>query len=107
LKQGPEVVFAVPPQPDGTPGWMPRKQDSMQIHRQIVADFSKTEEFDLLPPETQEAFNLYLDGLDWLEQMQAAQAAAAQVMQAEQLGMTNAAKPQDKPLPSQPRVQGQ
>jgi hypothetical protein len=106
LKQGPEVVFAVPPQPDGTPGWMPRKQDSMQIHRQIVADFTKSEDYDLLPAETQEAFNLYLDGLDWLEQMQAAQAQAAQIMQAEQLGMANATRPSEKPLPSQPRVQG-
>lgn len=103
---GPEVFLSEPPVmgPDGLPtaSWMPRKQDSLPVHRTIFADFSKSVEYENSEPAIQEAINLYLEALDMLEQQKAAQQAAQQMQMAQSLGMDNASKPTAAPpLPSQ------
>lgn len=106
LKAGPDVVFNMPPRPDGTPGWMPRKQDNLSVHLHIFGDYMKTDEFDMLDPPVQEAFNLYYDGCEFLQQQKAMEAAAQQQAQAQGLGMQNASKPQGPPpTPNQPQPQ--
>lgn len=107
LKGGPDVFEQMLPQPDGTPGWMPRKQDNIDVHKQVVGEYMTTSDYDLLPPEVKEAFNLYYDGLVLLEQQAAFEAQQLQTMMAEQQGMQNAAKPQGpKAMPSKPAMDG-
>lgn len=99
---GADAAMALPNQPDGTPGFMPRKVDNPQVWKAVLSDFMKTEEFDSLPMDSQEIFNLIYDGIVYNEQMQAAQQAELQAQQAESLGMENASKSQKAPpLPDQ------
>ena len=82
------------------PAWMPRPQDNLMIHRQVVGDYMKTPDFSNLPPETQYFFNEYWDGLEFLAQIRAQREAMQQTQQAESLGMMNAGKPQGPtPMP--------
>ena len=102
LREGPEAMASFPPRMDAelggqVPGWMPRKQDNLQIWKQVIGDFTKTPLFDSLPVETQHMFELVWSGLEWLEQARAAKDALQQQMQAQSLGMDNAAKPQGPP----------
>jgi hypothetical protein len=104
LSQGPEVAMAMPAQPDGTPGWMPRIQDDIGIHKTVVGSFMKTPTYDDLDEPTKELFGLYYQGLDQLEMQRAQQEAQVQTQMAEQQGLMNAATPQGGPkaLPSGP-----
>jgi hypothetical protein len=109
---GPEVFLAEPLQagPDGTdvPSWMPRAGiDNLAVHRSIFQDFAKTQEFELAADAVREAILLYLQGLDWLEAQEQQKAMMQQAMQAQQLGMTNAAKPQSPQMPDQRMPGGQ
>jgi len=106
IMAGPEVFLSEPPVmgQDGLPtaSWLPRPQDAIPVHRTIFSDFSKTLEYEQSEPPVQEAVNLYLQALDYLEQAKAAQQAMQQTQMAESLGMSNAAKPASvAPLPSQ------
>jgi hypothetical protein len=97
-RPGPAAMETFPPGFDESvggqvPGWMPRKQDNLTIWKQVVGDFTKTELYDTLPIETQHIYELVYSGLEWLEQARRRKQAAQQQMQAESLGMGNAAKP--------------
>jgi hypothetical protein len=48
------------------PGWMPRKQDNIAIWKTVVADYTKTDDYDRQPPETQHMFDLVYRGLEHL-----------------------------------------
>jgi hypothetical protein len=99
---GMDALAATEPNPDGTPGWMPRRFDKIAVHKQRFEAFMKTVEYDRLDVGQKEATNLYYDALLQIEAQQQAEAMMAQTAQAEQLGMNNAAKPQmGKPLPDQ------
>lgn len=90
------------PNPDGSPGWMPRPFDNIQIHKQIFEDFFKTLDYERAEQPVKQAANLYYQGLLDLETKQAQRAAQLQAQTAEDLGMQNAARPQDKQMPSLP-----
>lgn len=104
---GPQAFLGEPlqPGPDGSdvPSWMPRAGiDNLAVHRSIFQDFAKTQEFELAIDAVREAVLLYLQGLDWLEEQEQQKAMMQQAMAAQQLGMANAARPQDgKPMPDQ------
>jgi hypothetical protein len=105
FRQGPDAVLNMPERQDPTlgpvPAWMPRKQDNIAIHKQVVGDYMKSDDFDRQPPPTQEMFNLYWEGLEWTEQQRALQIAQQQMQTASDLGMQNAARPQSAaPLPN-------
>lgn len=118
-KEGPEVLFATPPRRpffgedpgideatsvarEFIPGWMPRPFDNVAVQKDVVADFMKGTEYDDFEAPQQEALNAVYDSFLQLEAAQQAQAAAAQEIQAESLGMSNASKPQTTtPLPDQ------
>lgn len=117
LKAGPAQAMAMPkrwdaeaPDPQtgnpGTevPGWMPRRTDNTGVWRAVVGDFIKTDEYDSLPIESHQMFDLLLEALDDIDMRKAMREAQLQTQMAEQQGLQNAAKPQGgaKPLPSQP-----
>jgi hypothetical protein len=81
------------------PNWMPEDWDAIPIWRQVFGDYMKTEHFEGSDEHVQENFRLIWQGLEQTEQMRAAKQAAQQQMQAESLGMGNAAKPGDAPPP--------
>ena len=109
---GPEAFLGEPlqPGPDGTdvPSWMPRPGiDNLAVHRSIFQDFAKTQEFELAEQAVREAVLLYLQGLDYMEQQEAAKQAMQQSMMAQQMGMANAARPQGPtPMPDMPQPGG-
>jgi hypothetical protein len=111
LKAGPDVFFAIPPRFDSrvgreVEGWFPRPFDNIGVHMAIFSDWMKTEDYDMAAPEIQEAAALYYETCEQLKAEEAAKAAAEQTLQAESLGMSNAAKPQGPtPLPSQAKEQ--
>jgi hypothetical protein len=81
------------------PNWMPEDWDAIPIWRQVFGDYMKTEHFEGSGEHEQENFRLVWQGLEQTEQQRAAKQAAQQQMQAESLGMGNAAKPGDSPPP--------
>jgi hypothetical protein len=114
VKEGPEVLFSTAPrrpffgedpgideetmQPrEFIPGWMPRPFDNIAVQKDVLSDWMKGTEYDDLEPPAQEALNAVYDSFLQLEAKQQAQAAEAQELQAESLGMGNAAKPQTPP----------
>jgi hypothetical protein len=103
------VLFGTADNPDGTPGWMPRRFDKVEVHKQRFEMWFMTAEYDHLDIGQKEAANLYYDALLQIEAQKQAEAMAAQAAQAEQLGMNNAAKPQgfksspDMPAPAAPQ----
>ena len=104
IKAGPEILFGQPMRMEQgveVPGWMPRRFDNLEVHKAIFADWMKTTDWDTAPPPVQEAANLYYEGLEQMQAEKAALEAQQQAEQAESLGMSNAAKPQDGP-PSMP-----
>jgi hypothetical protein len=99
LREGPDAMLAFQPRLEAklgveVPGWMPREQDNPAVHRQVFADYMKTDEFDRLPPETQEMFNLYWGGIEWIQEQRAIADALKEQKIAAGLGAANAAKPQ-------------
>lgn len=106
LKAGPEVFLAEAGNPDRPPSWMPRPFDNLAVHKAIFADWMKTSDYDLAAEPVKEAADLYWRGLEYLEAQRAAQQAAMQNAIAAQQGMTNAAAPQTKGMPSLPGVTG-
>jgi hypothetical protein len=103
IKLGPEVLFGTADNPDGTPGWMPRRFDKVEVHKQRFEMWFMTAEYDHLDIGQKEAANLYYDALLQIEAQKQAEAMAAQAAQAEQLGLNNAARPQGfKPSPDMP-----
>lgn len=94
IKEGPEALFATPDRPDGTPGWMPRKFDNIDVQLSILADWMKSPDYDSCEPGMQEAANVYYDALEQLKAQKQAEQANAQAMMAESQGAANAAKPQ-------------
>ena len=85
------------------PGWMPRQVDRLEVWKQILADWMKTEDYDGLPAQMQEVANLIYAGILKLEAQQQQAQLDAQNASAEQAGMRNAAKPQTpKPMPDMP-----
>lgn len=89
------------------PGWMPRRFDNLEVQMWVYENWLKTPDADRLPPEMHEVAMLIYEGMTQLVAQQQAEAAAAQMAQAENLGTTNAAKPQEaKPMPSTPSPAG-
>jgi hypothetical protein len=88
---------------------MPRKGvDNLRVHRQIVGDWMKTEEFDTAAPQVKQAAELYMEGIAQLEAEEAAQQAEAQRQEASAYGMHHASKPQlGAQNPSFPNLSGQ
>lgn len=111
IKEGPEILFSgeMRIEPDGreVPSWMPRPFDNLQVHKSVFEDWMKTNDYDTLPQPMQVAAETYYQGLLQLEADKAAADAQAQQMQAESLGMANAAKPQlPPPMPDQAGLEG-
>lgn len=119
IKEGPDVLFAMPNLPTGrmlpptpenpqgepefVPGWMPRPTDNLAVWRVTLSDWMKTEEFEELPPEMQNAAAQIYAGVLELEAQEQQRMMEAQAAQAEDLGMRNASKPQEgKRSPSLP-----
>ena len=86
--------------PEMAPGWMPRYSDNLRVFRATFENWMKTEDYELLPLPMQEAASQIYAAILQLEAEKNAEAAAAQAQQAEQLGMSNATRPPDKPMPS-------
>lgn len=93
------------PGPDNAdvPAWMPRPWDNLVVHRSVFQDFSKSVAYDESDDQIKEAINLYLQGLDYLEQRKAEQMAMEQAARAEKIGSANAAR---GPQLSQPTLPG-
>lgn len=79
------------------PVWMPAPWDNIKIWRQVFGDHMCTEFFERQPEEVRHNFEEIWAGLDLAEKTRAAEQAAQQQMQAESLGMSNAAKDQGPP----------
>jgi hypothetical protein len=92
-----------PPQMLEVPIWMPRPFDEVAVQKWVFEGWLKSSEAANLPPDQYEQAMLIYQGFQQLEAQQQAQAMAAQTAQAEELGASNAAKPQEaKALPSTP-----
>jgi hypothetical protein len=98
IKQGPEVLFQTAPNPDGTPGWLPRQFDNIEVHKSVFEDWLKTSDYDGLPDPMKEVANLYYLALNDLEAAQAAREKMLATQAASDQGMMNAAKPQAPPV---------
>jgi hypothetical protein len=79
------------------PGWMPRKQDNVKLWKQVIADYMVTPDYDSQPVEVQHMFDLIWDGLEFSEQRRAMMIAQQEQAMAADLGMGNAAAPQNAP----------
>jgi hypothetical protein len=96
IAAGPEFLFAEPmTDPRQPPSWAPRRFDNLTVHLAVFAAWMKTEDYDAAAPEIQEAARLYYDACEFLQAQKQMEAAMAQAQEAEQLGMNNAAKPQE------------
>lgn len=100
------VTDAMTGLPTEVPQWMPREGDNLSIWKTVFGDWQKTEDYAALPPEGQESMNLIYAQIKQLEMLEQQQAMAAQAAQAADLGMGNAAKPQEKGMPSMPGSTG-
>lgn len=98
IKQGADVLFMTPPHPDGTPGWMPRPFDNIDVHKSVFEDWMKTSDWDNLPDPMKESANLYYLALNDLEAAKAARDQMLASQAASDQGMLNAAKPQGPPV---------
>lgn len=92
------------------PGWMPREFDNLDVQMWVYESWLKTPDFERLPPHLNDIAMTIYEGFKHLQAQAAQQAAMAQMAQAEQLGMDNAAKPQpddgSKQMPSTPSPTG-
>lgn len=84
------------------PAWMPRYSDNIPVFKGVFESWMKTEEFERLDPEMQQAAATIYQGILNLESEKAAAAQAIQTETAEQLGLANATRSPSKPLPSMP-----
>jgi hypothetical protein len=98
--KGPPVMAQVP-------GWMPRKFDNVDVQAFVFEQWMKTPDASSLPQEMYAVAMLIYEGFKQLQSEQQAQAMAAQTMQAQELGEANAAKPQEKGMPSTPNPAGE
>lgn len=99
-----EAVLSEPARGDGTPAWMPRPFDRLEVHKSVCEDAMKTERYDMADDATTTMLDLYYEGVLALEAEQAAREAMLQTQMAEAQGMSNAAKDQGvpKPMPDMP-----
>ena len=80
IKRGPDELFGLRPNPDGSPGWMPRQFDKVEIHREVFETWMKTTDWDRLEDPMREAASCIYEGLLQIQQqrqLEAADAAAA------------------------------
>jgi hypothetical protein len=113
--EGVDPVTGLPPMDEETgepittvPGWMPRPFDNIAVHKLVIEDWLKSQDYDMLPPDLQEAANTYYQQLLSLEQQNAIREAQMQQQMAEGLGMANASKPQKaSPSPDQSKPSGE
>jgi hypothetical protein len=104
LREGPQVMLEFGERFDPelgdpvmgymVPNWMPRKQDNTAIWKSVVADYTKTDDFDRQGPEVQQMFQIVYAGLEHLEMQRAMNMAMQSQNAAAELGQANAAKPQ-------------
>lgn len=90
------------------PGWLPRPNvDNLNVHKQVVGDWLKTNDFEELPLERRQAGYVYFQALLDLEAKAVAEQQQAEAEQAAAMGMRNAQRPAavEKPRPSMPAVQ--
>ncbi len=89
--------------PIEVPSWMPLDHvDNLKVWHERLSDWMKTDDYDSLPPDRQAPAKWIMQGIEQVQQQQAQRAMEQQNAQAEQLGMSNAAKPQQaKPMPDQ------
>lgn len=132
---GPEVLFAEPPRiemrdlpvtdpmtgqpqigPDGlplkapqqveVPAWMPRRFHNIAVIKAVMESWLKTRQYERLDDPMREAADQVYAGLEQLESEKAERDAAIQTQVAADLGMQNAARPQDKSMPDRPSPGG-
>jgi hypothetical protein len=102
IKRGPQELFGLRENPDGTPGWMPRPFDNVDIHTEVFETWMKTTDWDRLEDGMREAGKVYYDALLQIKQQREMEAQMQQQQMAEGLGMQNAAAPQQaSPKPDQ------
>lgn len=68
--------------------------DNHAVHLEVIRGWMKTRDFETQPPLVQEAARLHAQGHDFVDRQLRMQAAMEQSMAAEQLGMSNAGRPQ-------------
>jgi hypothetical protein len=76
------------------PSWMPTAQDDAEVWDKILSDWMKTDQYMQLQPMMQEPANLVAQAILRQKIAKANLAAQMQMASAQNLGMTNAAKPQ-------------
>lgn len=110
IKRGPEELFSLPDReemgPNGepriVPGYMPRAFDNVDIHREVFETWMKTADWDRLDDPMREAGNVYYEALLRIQNEREIQRQLQEQNMAEQLGASNAAKPQQaSPKPDQ------
>jgi hypothetical protein len=89
------------------PSWMPRKWDDVAVQQWVLATWMKTPDFSSLAEHCQEVAVLVYEGFEQLQAAKQAKEMAAQADQAMQLGQSNAARPQEKSMPSTPAPGGE
>jgi hypothetical protein len=104
-----QTVMETIPQQVEVPGWMPMDMvDDLSVWRSRLGDFMKTDSYTDLPPEGQESAKLIMQAIDDLQRRQAQRQVDQQNAAAEQLGMANAARPQQaKGVPDQAQPAGE
>jgi hypothetical protein len=101
----PVTMQPVPLLGDEVPGWLPRKQDNVDIWKQVFGDYMTSAQFDQMPPEKQQVFDMVWRALEQLERDRAQAEVAQRDMAAAGQGLDNAAKPQlAPPLPDRSTV---
>jgi hypothetical protein len=93
----PVTMQPVPLLGDEVPGWLPRKQDNVDIWKQVFGDYMTSAQFDEMPPERQQVFDMVWRALEQLERDRAQAEVAQRDMAAAGQGLDNAAKPQIAP----------
>jgi hypothetical protein len=88
-------------------GWMPRSFDGVPTLKRRIESWMKSDEWRNLDRSAQEATYLYYDALLRLEMAKAKRDAVVKNETAQELGLTNAAKPQQpSQMPSLPSPSG-
>jgi hypothetical protein len=115
IKEGPEALYGTleAPAPSRVeidpntgeqaevPDFMPREFDNIAVQKSVFEDWMKTEEYESLTPDLQQAAMEVYQGMLRIEFNKQAQAQMAQTAAAEQAGTMNAAKSMpDAPSPT-------
>lgn len=92
-----------------TPEQVPeaRPFDNHPVQIETLTSWMKTMDYASMGPGPQKAILLLVEQHEYLQAQDEQKAAAAQAQQAAAMGMDNASKPQDKPLPSLPQPNSQ